>query len=110
MADRASNATQQVDGVGVGGKNLADAWCQDVNVAKGNSFSVEEKREGQTEVKVVGRFVLLAVLHSHMFKKFFLMSRYGTVFDTLRPSLAQAKSLWRSKCVVLTCTDLKVSL
>ena len=49
MADRASNATQQVDGVGVGGKNLADARCQDVNMAKGNSFSVEEKSEGQTQ-------------------------------------------------------------
>lgn len=36
----------------------------------------------------------------------FLMSWYGTVFNTLRFSLAQAKSLWRSKCVVRTCTDL----
>lgn len=70
MADRAWNATQQVDGVGVGGKNLADARCQEVNIAKGNSFSVEEKSEGQTEVKVVERFLLLAVLHSHnMLKK-----------------------------------------
>lgn len=69
MADRAWNATQQVDGVGVGGKNLADARCQDVNMAKGNSFSVEEKSEGQTEVKVVRRFLLHAVLHSHMLKK-----------------------------------------